>query len=333
MEERKGPCLKDIGEKGFLSRIFQYVDTPLIEFNDDASAIELPSGDILVINVDMLVQGTDVLPGMSSYQIGQKAVTMAVSDIVAKGVNPVGCLASVGFSPTLNVNDAEEIIRGIKHQCTSYDCLFLGGDLNESKETIVDVVSFGTCSKTTLIPRKGASSGDLVYSTGTFGLTSLGFEVLLRGKEIDPTLRVKVLEAVYEPSAKNEFLTILQNVPIRVCMDTSDGLLVTLTDLSSINDLGINVTSLPINPEVKEYAEKNELNPLDLTFKGGEEFELIFAIPPEAKQELESKVKELRLDVYQLGIFDANIKGIKVTDPSFSAFKLPKNGYEHFAND
>ncbi|MBY8999443.1 MAG: thiamine-phosphate kinase [Candidatus Heimdallarchaeota archaeon] len=332
MEEGKATFMRDIGEKEFLSKIFQYVDTPLLEFNDDASAIELPSGEILVINVDMLVQGTDVLPGMAPFQIGMKAVTMAVSDIVAKGVKPVGCLASVGFSSKMNVVEAEEIIQGIKKQCTSYDCLFLGGDLNESKETIVDIVSFGTCSKTKLIPRKGAISGDLIYSTGLFGLTSLGFEMLLEGRKIETALQIKILEAVYEPSARNEFLAILQNLPIKICMDSSDGLLVTLNDLSTINDLGINITTLPLHPEIKEFAEKNELNPLDLTFKGGEEFELIFAVSPETKQILESKTKELGLIVYHLGIFDSNIKGMKITDPSYSNLKLPKNGYEHFKN-
>ncbi|MCK4895609.1 MAG: hypothetical protein KAS47_02300, partial [Candidatus Heimdallarchaeota archaeon] len=148
MEEGKKPLLKDIGEKQFLSKISQYVDAPLIDFNDDASAIELPSGDLLVINVDMLVQGTDVLPGMPYLQIGKKAVTMSVSDIIAKGVTPLGCLASVGFSPEIPAAEAEIIIQGIKEQCSSYGCLFLGGDLNESKETIVDIVAFGTCKRT-----------------------------------------------------------------------------------------------------------------------------------------------------------------------------------------
>ena len=332
MKEGKKPFMQDIGEKQFLSIISHYVDTPLIDFNDDASAIELPSGELLVINVDMLVQGTDVLPGMSSLQIGKKAVTMSVSDIIAKGVKPLGCLASVGFPPETAIDEAETIIQGIKEQCSLYGCLFLGGDLNESKETVVDIVAFGTCSKTNFIPRKGAISGDVLYSTGLFGFTALGFEMILNEKFVVESLTKQILESVYEPSAKIEFLDILQELPIKICMDSSDGLLVTLTDLSNLNNLGINITAIPIQPEVKEFAEKDGINPLDLVFKGGEEFDLIFAVSPDLIETVEKRVEDMGLEIYKLGFFDENIKGLTMTDDAFSHYGIPKSGFEHFTN-
>ncbi|MCK4972915.1 MAG: thiamine-phosphate kinase [Candidatus Heimdallarchaeota archaeon] len=332
MEEGKKPLLKDIGEKQFLSKISQYVDAPLIDFNDDASAIELPSGDLLVINVDMLVQGTDVLPGMPYLQIGKKAVTMSVSDIIAKGVTPLGCLASVGFSPEIPAAEAEIIIQGIKEQCSSYGCLFLGGDLNESKETIVDIVAFGTCNRTNFISRKGAVSGDILYSTGLFGFTALGFKMLLNGKFVEDSLRKQILESVYEPKAKIEFLDIMQELPIKICMDSSDGLLVTLTDLSILNNLGINITNIPIQPEAKEFAEKNGINPLDLVFRGGEEFDLIFAVSPDLVETVERKVEDMGLEIYKLGLFDENLKGLTITDDAFNHYEFPESGFEHFTN-
>ena len=333
MKEGRKSLLKDIGEKQFLSKISQYVDTPFIDFNDDVSAIELPSGDLLVINVDMLVQGTDVLPGMSSFQIGKKAVTMAVSDIIAKGVTPIGCLASVGFPPEITIDEAEAIIQGIKEQCSSYGCLFLGGDLNESNETIVDIVTFGTCGKTNFISRKGAVSGDILYSTGLFGFNALGFEMLLNGKFIEDSLRKQILESVYEPKAKIEFLDILQELPIKICMDSSDGLLATLNDLSILNNLGINVTNVPIQLEVKGFAEKSGINPLDLVFKGGEEFDLIFAISPDSIETIEKKVTNMGLIIYKIGFFDENLKGLTITDNTFSHYKFPERGFEHFTNE
>ncbi len=332
MKERRKSLLKDIGEKQFLSKISRYVDTPFIGFNDDVSAIELPSGDLLVINVDMLVQGTDVLPGMSSFQIGKKAVTMAVSDIIAKGVTPIGCLASVGFPPEISIDEAETIIQGIKEQCSSYKCLFLGGDLNESKETIVDIVAFGTCGKTNLISRKGVVSGDILYSTGLFGFNAIGFEMLLNEKFVEDSLKKRILESVYEPKAKIEFLDILQELPIKICMDSSDGLLVTLSDLSILNNLGITITNVPIQLEVEEFAEKNDINPLDLVFRGGEEFDLIFALSPNLKEEVERKVENMGLKIYKIGFFDENLKGLTITDDAFSHYKFPESGFEHFTN-
>ena len=330
MKEKSDAMIKDIGERKFLQLISKYVDRSILDFSDDASAIQLPSGDILVINVDMLVSKTDVLPGMSSEQIGKKAVTMSISDIIAKGVKPIGSLASVSFPGEIETEIAKKIIEGIKTQCNRYDCKFLGGDLNESDDIIIDIVSFGVCSENELIARKGAESGDLLYSTGFFGLTSLGFEILLKEEKIDDPLRSLALESVYEPTAKVDFLKLTQAFPIKVCMDSSDGLMVTLRDLSEVNNLGIKVINIPIHPNVFSYAKISSSNPLDLTFAGGEEFELVFAVSPEMKEQLEEKAPELGITLVHIGEFDTNITGVKITDSSFVGYDFTKEGFEHF---
>ena len=142
MKKQTTRKMKQIGEKLFLSKIANLVDTPILDYNEDASTFALESGKILVINADMLVFQTDVLPGMSDKQIGQKAVTMSVSDIVAKGTKPLGCLASIGFPSNLEISRAMDVIQGIRDQCNEYDILYLGGDLNETDDIIVDIVSF-----------------------------------------------------------------------------------------------------------------------------------------------------------------------------------------------
>ena len=139
MKKEKNEKMKDIGERVFLRRISNLVDESLLQFNDDASAISLPSGDIMVINVDMLVFKTDVLPGMSFEQIGRKAVTMSISDIVAKGAKPHGCLASLGLTPDTETISGQNILKGVKNQCSFYNTKFLGGDLNECTDVVLDI--------------------------------------------------------------------------------------------------------------------------------------------------------------------------------------------------
>ena len=145
--------MEDVGERAFLKRIRDLVDESLLQFNEDASAVMLPSGEVLVINVDMLVFKTDVLPGMSFEQVGKKAVTMSVSDIIAKGAKPYGCLASLGLKSDTKTVDAQSILKGVKEQCSYYGTKFLGGDLNESSDIVLDVVTYGICESNRLIPR------------------------------------------------------------------------------------------------------------------------------------------------------------------------------------
>lgn len=322
--------MEDVGERAFLKRIKDLVDESLLQFNDDASAVLLPSGAVMVINVDMLVFKTDVLPGMSFEQVGKKAVTMSISDIIAKGAKPYGCLASLGLKPDTKTENAQSILKGVKAQCSYYDTKFLGGDLNESSDIVLDVVSYGICKIDKLIPRKGVKNGDLIYSTGLFGLTSLGFRTLLKNLELPLSLKKETLSSVYEPIARVDFLPLFDSFDIKICMDSSDGLLITLTDLSQINNLGIEINNLPIHTEALECAEDYTLNPLELAFKGGEEFELIFAIDSAKRIELQKEAERLGLAIYLIGAFNENEKGIVIKDSRFSDFNLPKEGFEHF---
>jgi len=322
--------LKDVGERGFLKKIASIVDETELGFNEDASAFSLPSKDLLVMNIDMLVNKTDVLPGMSYEQMGKKAVTMSVSDVIAKGAQPQGCLVSLGVPGDTQVKDAYELLEGVKKQCNFYDILFLGGDLNETDDMIVDVFSFGVCKSDQVISRKGVQDGDIIYSTGLFGLTSLAFQILLENQSVSGDLREQSLNSVYEPKARIDVLELFKQLPIKVCMDSSDGLLVTLYELSQINKMGIEIDNVPIHQKVLEFSLERESNPLDYAFKGGEEFELIFAVGPEIEDSLKEKAEKLRIRINQIGSFKKSIDGIKIRDSRLLEYELPDMGFEHF---
>jgi thiamine-monophosphate kinase len=330
MSKKTNLTLKDIGERTFLSQISNLIDTPVLSFNEDASTFPLSTEDILVINADMLVNKTDVLPGMKPEQIGMKAVTMSVSDLIAKNSKPLGCLASIGFPSDLLVSEAKEIIRGIKDQCNKYGILYLGGDLNEADDIVIDIVSFGICKKEEILPRKGAKNGDLIFSTGLFGLTSLGFRKLLHNKQVPDELNEKILSATLEPEAKIEYLDLFKEVQIGICMDSSDGLLVTLKEISDANNMGVDVTKAPIPSTVASFANDEDLNPLDLAFKGGEEFELIFSVDPKQEQELLKQAKERNLFIQKIGSFNSDHHNIIILDKDYSEYSLSNEGFEHF---
>ncbi len=325
--------LHQIGEKLFLSWISHFVDTPIFDFNDDASAIPINDTDVLVINVDMLVKQTDVLPGMSPLQIGKKAVSMSVSDIIAKGVIPMGFLASIAFPATTDSSFAYEVIHGIKFQCTDYNIPFLGGDLNEGNDVIVDGISFGIGKKDMLLARKGLEHGDLLYVTGLFGYTSLAFKMLLNGLKVPEPLRTSILRKVYEPKAQLRFLPLLRSGFVKTCIDSSDGLFSTLNDLVVANELGISLSNIPIAEDIIHYCDKLELNPVDLAFFGGEEYELVIGVKKDLQSKFESASLKFGLKVYHIGYLTKFDDNISISDPRFSGYDIyneTETGYEHF---
>jgi thiamine-monophosphate kinase len=159
----------------------------------------------------------------------------------------------------------------------------------------------------------------------------MGFKILLEELEIKGSLREKALDSVYKPIARKEYLNLFKKINIKICMDSSDGLSYTLSDLSSINNIGTNVSSVPIHPLVLEFVEQSDLNPLELVFNGGEEFELIFAVAPTDKNLLEKEANKLGLFIYQIGEFSTKNKGIKISDSRFSKYQLSIRGFQHFA--
>ena len=108
----------EMGERDFLAKISSFVDKPngpILGFDDDASDIPISDKNNLVINVDTFVRKTDWLPGMTPAQVGHKTAAMALSDLAAKGANPIATMLSLCVPEDYDVEDPSELIRGFSH--------------------------------------------------------------------------------------------------------------------------------------------------------------------------------------------------------------------------
>jgi thiamine-monophosphate kinase len=209
---------------------------------------------------------------MGPELIGGKVVTMTLSDIIAKGAKPVFFLASISIPKEKDKSYLLTLIKGIKQTCREYKVFFYGGDLNEGKELVITGMGLGIADS--IVSRKGASIGDNVWSTGYFGLTGAAFHYLLQGgKKINDI--GGILNSVLKPKLKLLDGNILSRIASS-SMDSSDGLAITLNTIADINKVKIVVDNLPIPEIVEKYAKRNKLDPIQLAFFAGEEFEIIF---------------------------------------------------------
>jgi thiamine-monophosphate kinase len=279
--------VRDIGERELIQRMLRHITgmpgTP-IPLWDDASAIGLGDGRALVINTDMLVWSTDVPAGMTAFQAARKAVVMNVSDLGAKGVSPAAFMADIGLPSDTAVETAEEMARGFEAGSRLYGAYMLGGDTNESCEIVVSGIAFGVVVQRRIMRRAGGTRpGDLLATTGDFGLTSAGFKHLLEGYELPDEIRGTVLDSVYMPLARVwEGVALGMTGAVTGCMDSSDGLGVSLHDLRRSTGLGYTVREVPVHPAAARFANQHGLNPDELALYGGEEYELVFTFRPES---------------------------------------------------
>ena len=107
---------KELGERKIIQLILNSLDqmpNMPIPFGDDASAVDLGTEKLVIINMDMLVRKTDVPRTMSLWQAARKAVIMNISDLAAKGAQPIALLASIGVPPDLTETDIQLIGKGM----------------------------------------------------------------------------------------------------------------------------------------------------------------------------------------------------------------------------
>jgi thiamine-monophosphate kinase len=292
--------IEELGERRIIDIILQQLE-PMpympVPFGDDVSAFEVGSSDrLVVVKTDMLVGKTDVPPGMSLWQASRKAVVMNISDMVAKGVRPIGLLVSLGLPAGLIEKDVEQIGSGLNAGAREYDSYVLGGDTSESSDLIISCSAFGACRKDSLMLRSGAQPGDAVAVTGPFGNTAAGLKILKENLSVPKRLKETLINSVFMPHARlNEGLTLAQTGAVTASIDSSDGLAWSLHEISKTSNVGFIIDELPIAQETIRFAELLDLDPTGLCLYGGEEYEIIVTIKPELLEKARKKVPLMKI--------------------------------------
>ena len=322
----------EIGERALIDLMLRWI-TPMpgmpLPFWDDAMAIDLGDGRAVVLNTDMLVWETDVPRGMTPYQAARKAVVMNFSDLGAKGVQPQGFMASLGIPRDLEVESIEEMARGFEAGAREYGGYVIGGDTNEASDIIINGVALGVARKDKIIKREGAKPGDILATTGPFGLTAAAFKIILEGLEAPEGLRETLVESVYNPKARIvEGVALAESGAATSSIDSSDGLSVSLYDLSRSSGVGFRVEELPIPPEGKAYAKYHGLDPSDLALYGGEEYELVFTVTEERLKDAREALAAVGCELLELGVATRET-GIVMAKNGVEN-PIEKRGWEHF---
>ena len=299
-----------------------------IPFGDDASAVDLGNDKLAVINMDMLIGKTDVPKTMSLWQAARKAVIMNISDLAAKGAQPIALLASIGVPPDLTETDIQQIGKGLNAGAREYNAYILGGDTNEASDLVISCMALGVCSKHNLIKRSGAKPGDWVAVTGSFGKPSSGLKILMDELSA-PEDSEELVDSVLMPKARvQEGLALAQSKAATASIDSSDGLAWSLHELSRASNVGFLLDKLPIAPEAERFAEFHGFDSVELALYGGEEYELVVTIKSKLWQEAKKAVENVGGSLIKLGRVTEEKQLLLQTDGKLVSIEA--RGWEHF---
>jgi selenide,water dikinase len=143
-------------------------DSVLLGLGDDAAAVSLPRGDIVLATVDGFRAFTD-----DPWLVGRVAAVNAVSDVLAKGGQARHALALVNV-PEDDARRAEEslfqVLAGVRAALDPLGVTLIGGHTTHGEELFVGLTVTGTLpADATWLPIDGARPGDLVVLTKAVG--------------------------------------------------------------------------------------------------------------------------------------------------------------------
>ena len=129
----------------------------VIDIGDDASAIDIGDGQVILIAADGI--WGDIM-NVNPYWAGYCAVLVNVNDIAAMGGKP---LAMVNIMSISNDEIYEELLCGIKDGCLKFGVPMVGGHLHPDGEVdSLGVAIVGIAKKDKLITSFGAEVGDKI---------------------------------------------------------------------------------------------------------------------------------------------------------------------------
>ncbi len=279
----------------------------------------------IVINIDTLVQSTDIPTQMSLRDAARKSVVACISDFAAKGVKPKFGIISLNLPRGISKNKILEIANGFKIASKEFQIKILGGDTNQGKEIVFHTCFFGIAEK--IVNRKGAKKGDLIFVSGPFGYTSVGLEILLKNMKIDNKFSRRAVMSVTKPKSRLNFGIKNKNY-FSSSMDSSDGLSTTLNEMAKQSNCKFIINNIPIKNDIKEFSKLHKTNYEKLVFHGGEEYEIVFTVSKKNKSQIIRSAKITKTPIIEIGYVEKG-KGVFMENNK-KFVQLPDLGWHHF---
>ena len=225
---------------------------------DDCAVLNIGS-ETLVITHDMMTEGTHFRDNADMADVAWKLVASNLSDLAAKGAEPVGVL----LGHMLGRDDAR-FLKGLHEALAAFGAPLLGGDTVAGQGArSFGLTAIGRATHTPVPSRSGAQAGDRVYVTGPVGRAMLGFEG-------DPKHR-----AAFDRPVPRLAEGIALAPQVTAMMDVSDGLLLDAWRLAEASGI-----TLALDPQAIPVADPVRA---DECLRWGDDYELLFTAPPSAR--------------------------------------------------
>jgi thiamine-monophosphate kinase len=274
-------------------------------------------------------------------QVGHKALAMNLSDLAAAGARPRWFLAALGVpAGGRQQARARGLARGMARLAEEHAVDLVGGNVTRAPQWSLTITALGEARRP--LSRGGGRPGDLLVLCGALGEAALGLRLLSSDpvvtealRELGPpcrTLTRRALSAQRTPAP-----LVAQGLSgaglASAAIDLSDGLLQDLGHLCSRSGCGarVDVERLPRGEGVvaaeAALAHAGE-HAFSLSLSGGEDYALLFAVPPARHARLLSALRKVGGRAHTIGALEDG-QEIRLEAGGFAIEPPTLRGFDH----
>jgi thiamine-monophosphate kinase len=306
-----------------------------LELKDDTAVWNPPAGQDVILTSDTLVEGVHYPIGKFDGQIAHTLMAVNLSDLTAKGADPVGYLLNLTLSDTISPRELKDFCSGLESFQAEYGVPLWGGDTTRTTgPTVLSITMMGIVPSGTMVLRSGARPGDVLCVTGCIGEGYLGLKV-----------QQKQIEAEFSESELSHWLDAYQTPkpPFKLrrlvrshanaALDVSDGLIADAGHLAQASGVKLNIDlhKTPVSGPTLKWlrTQKDETAARIALATGGDDYQVLMSTAPDSFETFKQKAAELDVPITKIGTVTKG-EGVDVLDADGTRIPIEKPGYTHF---
>ncbi len=307
---------------------------------DDAALLAPPPGKELVLTADALVAGVHFFEQDPPGKIAAKALAVNLSDLAAKAAEPLGFLLTLALPRDWSPDWLEAFSRGLGEMASENHCPLLGGDTVATPGPLtLSITALGAVAAGAMKRRTTASPGDALYVSGTIGDAALG--LILRRAECSGETPPRWASGL--SCEQREFLVGRYLLPrprlalvpalraASAAMDVSDGLIGDLRALARASGVAaqVSLSRIPLS-DAASAALAADPGLFDTMVCGGDDYEILCAVPPQAAAAFENFSRDAGVPVTAIGALAAAEAGELLTGRDGRKQNFLRDRFSHF---
>jgi thiamine-monophosphate kinase len=290
-------------EDDLIARYFAPLAGPEgLGLRDDAALLTPAPGCDLVLTKDALVAGVHFFADDPPGAIARKALRVNLSDLAAKGAEPVGFLIALALPGDWTAEWLEAFARGLGEDAAACRCPLFGGDTVKTPGPLmVSITALGRVEHGRMVARTGVRAGDMLYVSGAIGDAALGLKLRQGSLTLGAEYRAYLRDRYLLPQPRLALAPVLRRFA-HGGMDVSDGFVGDLAKMLRVSGVTaeVELARLPLSAAA-HAAIARDPKLFAIAATGGDDYEILASVAPQQAAAFEAAAVEAGVAVTRVG--------------------------------